>query len=63
MRVEGGIASCSRQLLFVLVGYMPACRRVFVPLRKTEVDDEDNVLELASADEEVVWFYISMKKT
>ena len=62
MSVQACIASCPSQRLVVPERNMPACLLIFVSLSKTEVNYVDDMLVLASADQEIVRLQIPMKE-
>lgn len=63
MRVKTGISGRPCQFFLVLVGDVSASVRVLVAFAETEVDHVNNVLHLSAADQEVVWFDISVDET
>ena len=54
MRIDGGIAGGSRQILSIAVWDMLTSLRVPKALSQAKIDDIDVVLLLADADQEVV---------
>ena len=62
MSVQACIASRPSQRLVVPERYMPTCLRILVSLSETEVDYVDDMLVLASPDQEIVWLQIPMKE-
>ena len=54
MRIDGGIAGGSRQILSIAVWDMLTSLRVSKALSQAKIDDIDVVLLLADADQEVV---------
>ena len=59
MGVNGGIPGSSSEILALLVVDVLAVA-VYVPLRKTEIQDEDLVCGLVEAHAEVVWLYVAV---
>lgn len=62
MRVHTGVASCTRQILSVAVWNVLARLGLTESLGETKVNDINEVLLLADANEEVVWFDVSMQE-
>lgn len=62
MGVQTGISCSSCELLAVLVRDVSASTGVFVSFCKSEVNDVDYVLLLTHADQEVIWFDISVQE-
>jgi hypothetical protein len=60
--VHGGVARGSSQILPVAVGDVLSGLGVAEALGKAEVDDVDVVLLLADANQEVVWFDVSVQE-
>lgn len=62
MRVQTGVAGGARQGLVVFEGDVAAGFWVFVALGEAEVDDIDDVLVFARANEEIIGFDISVEE-
>ena len=62
MRIDGGIAGGSRQILSIAVWDMLSSLRVSKALSQAKIDDIDVVLLLADADQEVVRLDVSMQE-
>ena len=62
MRVDGGIARSSSQILAIAVRDMLASLRVSEPLGQTEINNVYVVLLLADSNQEVVWLNITMEE-
>ena len=61
--VQAGVPRRSGQLLIVFVADVAARARVLVALGQAEVDDVDDVLLLADADQEVVRLYVAVQES
>ena len=62
MGVDTRVSGCAGEVLAVSVGDMFSCLGVSEPLGKTEVNDVDEVLLLANADQEIVRLDVSVQK-
>ena len=60
MSVETGVSSSACQLLVVFVADVAARARVLIPLGQSKVDDVDDMLVVAHADQEIVRLNISV---
>ena len=62
MRIDGGIAGGSRQILSIAVWDMLASLGVSKALSQAKIDDIDVVLLLANTDQEVVRLDVSVQE-
>ncbi len=62
MGIDGGVSSCTSQILVFSVGDMQMCARISVFLGETKVDDVHLVSTFSKPHQEIVGFNISVQE-